>query len=75
MPTAASRIAIRREKSSDAAIAYADMPEGIRDKYQYFTEARMDRLQQAGYAKPFATLEEGIGDYVSRYLSQADPYR
>ena len=56
-------------------IAYADMPEGIRDKYQYFTQADMSRLTQAGYDKPMTTLEDGIGDYVRRYLSQADPYR
>ncbi len=35
----------------------------------------MDRLRQAGYAAPFTPLEEGISDYVGRYLSQADRYR
>jgi ADP-L-glycero-D-manno-heptose 6-epimerase len=56
-------------------IDYIPMPPAIRDKYQYFTEARMDRLKAAGYAKPMTPLEEGIGDYVGRYLSQPDPYR
>ena len=56
-------------------IAYIDTPEVIRDKYQYFTEARMERLSALGYNKPFASLEEGIQDYVSRYLSQPDSYR
>ncbi|MDB5475032.1 MAG: rfaD [Phenylobacterium sp.] len=56
-------------------IDYTPMPPAIRDKYQYFTEASMDRLKQAGYAKPMTPLEEGIGDYVTHYLSQADPYR
>jgi ADP-L-glycero-D-manno-heptose 6-epimerase len=51
------------------------MPPAIRDKYQYFTEAKMDRLRAAGYAKPMTALEEGIGDYVGSYLSQPDPYR
>jgi ADP-L-glycero-D-manno-heptose 6-epimerase len=51
------------------------MPPAIRDKYQYFTEARMDRLRAAGYPKPMTPLEEGIGDYVRTYLSQSDPYR
>ena len=51
------------------------MPPAIRDKYQYFTEARMDRLREAGYARPLTGLEEGIGDYVGRFLSQPDPYR
>jgi ADP-L-glycero-D-manno-heptose 6-epimerase len=49
-------------------IEYIDMPEDIRDKYQYFTEATMDKLKAAGYAKPFYTLEEGVGDYVANYL-------
>ncbi len=56
-------------------IDYTPMPPAIRDKYQYFTEARMDRLKEAGYARPMTPLEEGISDYVVGYLSQADPYR
>ncbi len=57
------------------AIDYTPMPPAIRDKYQYFTEARMDRLRAAGYAAPMTTLEDGIADYVGGYLSQPDPYR
>jgi ADP-L-glycero-D-manno-heptose 6-epimerase len=56
-------------------IDYTPMPPAIRDKYQYFTEAKMERLFAAGYPKPMTPLEEGIEDYVTRYLSQADPYR
>jgi ADP-L-glycero-D-manno-heptose 6-epimerase len=56
-------------------IDYTPMPPAIRDKYQYFTEARMERLMQAGYPNPFTPLEAGIGDYVANYLSQPDPYR
>lgn len=59
----------------NAQIDYTPMPPAIRDKYQYFTEARMDRLKAAGYERPMTTLEEGIGDYVRSYLSQPDPYR
>jgi ADP-L-glycero-D-manno-heptose 6-epimerase len=58
-----------------AKIDYTPMPPAIRDKYQYFTEARMERLKAAGYPKPMTPLEEGIGDYVRTYLSQPDPYR
>ena len=58
-----------------AQIEYTPMPPAIRDKYQYFTEARMDRLVDAGYTAPLTTLEDGIGDYVGRFLSQPDPYR
>jgi ADP-L-glycero-D-manno-heptose 6-epimerase len=47
----------------------------IRDKYQYFTEARMERLAQAGYSPGLTSLEDGISDYVGRYLSQPDRYR
>lgn len=50
-------------------IQYIDMPEDIRDKYQYFTEADMSKLNSAGYAASFYTLEEGVADYVKNYLS------
>lgn len=49
-------------------ISFIDTPADIRDKYQYFTEAAMGKLRTAGYHKPFATLEEGIEDYVKNYL-------
>jgi ADP-L-glycero-D-manno-heptose 6-epimerase len=49
-------------------IVFIDMPEDIRDKYQYFTEANMDKLRQAGYDAPFSSLEEGVEDYVRHYL-------
>jgi ADP-L-glycero-D-manno-heptose 6-epimerase len=51
-------------------ITYVDMPEAIRDRYQYFTEAKMDRLRQAGYRAPFHTLEDGVADYVKWLRSQ-----
>jgi len=51
-------------------INFIDMPEDIRDKYQYFTEANMKKLKDAGYDQPFYSLEEGVGDYVKNYLSQ-----
>lgn len=49
-------------------IKFIPTPEDIRDKYQYFTEAKMDKLLSIGYHKPFHTLEEGIEDYVKNYL-------
>jgi ADP-L-glycero-D-manno-heptose 6-epimerase len=49
-------------------IEYIDMPEDIRDTYQYFTEATMDKIHAAGYSKPFYSLEEGVDDYVRNYL-------
>jgi len=49
-------------------IEYIDIPEDIRDKYQYFTEADMRKLRNTGYSNPFCTIEEGIEDYVKQYL-------
>lgn len=51
-------------------IEFIDTPVDIRDKYQYFTEAKMNKLTNIGYTKPFYSLEEGAGDYVQNYLSQ-----
>jgi ADP-L-glycero-D-manno-heptose 6-epimerase len=50
------------------AIEYIDMPEDIRDKYQYFTEASMTKLHHAGYNHAFYSLEAGVDDYVRNYL-------
>ncbi len=49
-------------------ISFIDTPEDIRDTYQYFTEANMEKLKQAGYKKEYYSLEEGIKDYVKHYL-------
>lgn len=49
-------------------IDFIDTPIDIRDKYQYFTEANMNKLRSIGYSKPFHTLEEGMKDYVKNYL-------
>jgi ADP-L-glycero-D-manno-heptose 6-epimerase len=49
-------------------IEYIDIPADIRDKYQYYTEARMEKLRSTGYSQPFTSLEEGISDYVTNYL-------
>ncbi|MEI8059263.1 MAG: ADP-glyceromanno-heptose 6-epimerase [Ferruginibacter sp.] len=54
----------------NTVIEYIDMPEDIRDKYQYFTEAKMEKLIAAGYNTPFYSLEEGIEDYVRNYLNK-----
>ncbi len=44
------------------------MPESIRDKYQYFTEANLGRLRAAGYSAPVTSLEDAVSDYVRNYL-------
>jgi ADP-L-glycero-D-manno-heptose 6-epimerase len=51
-------------------IEFIDTPADIRDKYQYFTEADMQKLQATGYSRTFYTLEEGIFEYVQGYLSE-----
>ena len=49
-------------------IEFIDIPQDIRDKYQYFTEAKMEKLINTGYKKEFTSLENGVGDYVTNYL-------
>ena len=56
------------------AIEYIDMPADLRDRYQYRTEARLDRLRAAGFGGHFTGLEEGVSDYVASSLSRPDPY-
>ena len=55
-------------------IEYIDMPEDIQDTYQYFTEAEMQKLANAGYQDSFYSLEEGVDDYVRLYLSGKNYY-
>ncbi len=51
-------------------IVYIDMPEDIRNTYQYFTEANMQKLRNAGYTDTFYSLEKGVDDYVRNYLNK-----
>lgn len=51
-------------------IEFIDTPIDIRDKYQYFTEANMNKLIAQGYNKPFTSLEDGVKDYVQNYLAK-----
>ncbi|MEI8203998.1 MAG: ADP-glyceromanno-heptose 6-epimerase [Bacteroidota bacterium] len=55
-------------------IEFIDTPLDIRDKYQYFTEANMQKLISAGYNQPFFSLESGIDDYVKTYLISGSYY-
>tara|TARA_B110000444_G_C18794673_1_gene574245 strand:- start:402 stop:1367 length:966 start_codon:yes stop_codon:yes gene_type:complete len=55
-------------------ISYIDTPEDIRDRYQYFTEANMHKLKEVGYTKRFTALEDGVKDYVHRYLRDRNYY-
>ncbi|MFO0416383.1 MAG: ADP-glyceromanno-heptose 6-epimerase [Pseudomonadota bacterium] len=53
-------------------IVYIDMPESLRNQYQYFTEAPMQKLIKAGYTAPLHSLEDGVRDYIQKHLMQAD---
>ncbi|MFK4056575.1 ADP-glyceromanno-heptose 6-epimerase [Brevundimonas sp. NPDC046655] len=59
----------------EPSIAYIDMPEVIRDRYQYFTEASMERIRAVGFNGQSTPLEEGVRRYVQEFLSKPDPYR
>ena len=55
-------------------IEWIEVPANIRGQYQYFTEAKMDRLLAQGLSKPRWPLDEGVRDYVTNYLNSPDPY-
>ena len=61
-------------KGAENHIEFVPMPEDLRGKYQYFTEANMTKLKESGYTKEFYSLEEGVKDYVENYLSKEDKY-
>ncbi len=63
-----------RSMGCDEKIEFIDTPVDIRDKYQYYTQASMEKLSEAGYVLPFSTLEQGIDDYVKYFLLQ-DKYK
>ncbi len=67
--------AVYKALGKEPQIDYTPMPEHLRDRYQYFTEAKMDKLIAAGWDRSFTSLEEGVRDYVQTYLEQEDPYR
>lgn len=49
-------------------IEYIDLPDHLADKYQYFTEAKLNKIKKAGYTNQISSLEEGVTDYVKNYL-------
>ncbi len=68
-------LATGKALGKDVTFDFRDMPDAIRPNYQYFTEARMDKLRHAGFNGPFHTLEEGVADYVTKFLIKDDKYR
>lgn len=49
-------------------IRYIDMPEDIKEKYQYYTQANTNKIVSAGYTGPLYSLEDGVNDYINNYL-------
>jgi len=67
--------AVYRALGKEPNLTYRDMPENLREKYQYFTEAKLGKLAAAGYdTSRMTSLEEGVRLYVQDYLLQSDPY-
>ncbi len=62
--------ALDKVMHKNSNIKFIDMPQDIRDRYQYYTCADMSKLRQAGFSAEFSTLEDGVEDYVKSYLSQ-----
>ena len=58
-----------------AKIEYIDMPDSIREQYQYFTQSEVENLRHAGYNAGFTPLEDAVGQYVTGFLDRADRYR
>lgn len=62
-------IAVFQAMNQPVAIEYIEMPEAFRGKYQYFAEARMEKLRAASYMMPLSSLEDCISDHVTSYLN------
>ncbi len=67
-------LSVMNSMGKKPSITYIDMPQDLHGKYQYFTEANIAKLREAGYTQPFHTLEDGVADYVQNYLMKSDPY-
>jgi len=63
-----------KELNKPVQIDWVDVPETLRPRYQYFTEAKMHRFLSMGFSQPQWSMEEGIKDYVTNYLSKPDPF-
>lgn len=64
--------AVFRAMGSEPNIQFIDMPQHLRGKYQYHTQADLAKLRAAGYDRPFASLEDGIADYVQNFLTKEE---
>ena len=60
--------AIFRAMGKEERIEYIDMPDSVRNRYQYYTCANMSKLRNSGYCRPITSLFEAVDDYVKNYL-------
>jgi ADP-L-glycero-D-manno-heptose 6-epimerase len=67
--------AVAQAMEVEDRVGWIDMPDALRGQYQSFTQARMDRLRDAGFAGQFTPLEEGVRHYVRDFLMAGEPYR
>ena len=65
---------IHNVKGKNSDIKYIDMPNDLRNKYQYYTQANLDKIESLGFDLKLNTLKEGVTDYVQNYLLQKDRY-
>jgi ADP-L-glycero-D-manno-heptose 6-epimerase len=67
--------ALFRALGREPSIEYVDMPDAIRNQYQYFTQADVESVRRAGYNAGFTSLEDAVNRYVTRFLDTSDRYR
>jgi len=68
-------IAVLKNTKGDASnIKYINMPNDLKGKYQYYTEANLDKIRAKGFNLKFKNLEEGVNDYMKNYLLTSDRY-
>lgn len=68
-------MSVFRAAKMEPKINYVDMSESLSRRYQYYTEANIKKLRDAGYTKSFMELEDGVEEFVNKYLSGSDPYK
>jgi ADP-L-glycero-D-manno-heptose 6-epimerase len=67
-------MAVFKAADIEPRVQFIDMPQELRGKYQYFTEANVKKLRDAGYDKPFTSLEDGVNDYIQNFMAKDDQY-
>ena len=69
-----AKAVIKNTDGDESNIKYIDMPNDLKGKYQYYTEANLDKILSTGFNLKFKNLEEGVNDYMKNYLLTTDRY-